>query len=145
MGCAAVDSFPAFEMTREVTRGDTTRVYQFVYDDNGAWRETLVSSTTSPNSIGWYREGSGNHIPGPWFFTKGSFIARSGAPRNATVLTERIGSDDVVTVIRSFERTEARYDVATGILVRLERRIAGRMVERHVVTSLVLATGETVR
>ena len=60
-------------------------------------------------------------------------------------MTERSGLDDVVTVVRGFEWTEARYDVATGILVRLEHRFAGRMIERQVVTSLVLATGETVR
>ena len=131
--------YPAFTMVREVTRGDSTKVYRFDYDKNGAWRETLL------NRIGWYQEGSGNHIPGRWFFTKGAFIIRSGIPRSATVMTERSGLDDVVTVVRGFEWTEARYDVATGILVRLERRFAGSTVERHVVTSLVLATGETVR
>ena len=130
--------YPAFTMLREVTRGGSTDVYRFEYDKNGAWRETSVSGRL-------YQEGSGNHIPGMWFFTKGAFIIRSGIPKSATVMTERSGSDDVVTVVRGFEWTEARYDVATGILVRLEHRIAGRTVELHEVTSLVLATGETVR
>lgn len=130
--------YPAFTMVREVTRGDRTDVYSFVYDKNGAWRETSVSGRV-------FQEGSGNHIPGMWFFTRGAFIGRSGMRKSATVTTERSGSDDVVTVVRGFEWTEARYDVATGILVRLERRFAGRTVELHEVTSLVLATGETVR
>ena len=37
--------YPAFTMVREVTRGDSRKVYQFVYEENGAWRETVVSST----------------------------------------------------------------------------------------------------
>lgn len=130
--------YPAFTMVREVTRGDGTDVYRFVYDKNGAWRETSVSGRL-------VQKGSGNHIPGLWFLSKGEFIGRSGIPKSATVTTERSGRDDVVTVVRGFEWTEARYDVATGILVRLEHRFAGQTVELHEVTSLVLATGETVR
>ncbi len=144
-GAQPLTDYPAFTMVREVTRGDGTEVYQLVYDENGAWREMLVSSSTRPNAVGWFSVGSGNYVPGMGFLTKGAFIGHRGRPRAATVMTERSGSDDVVTVVRGFEWTEARYDVATGILVRLEHQNAGRMVVRHVVTSLVLATGETVR
>ena len=139
------DRFPAFEMTREVTwSGDGTSVYRFVYEDDSSWKETLVS--TPDGYVGRLsQEGRGNHIPGLWFLSKGSVIGRGQAPRSATVMTTRVGSEDVVTIVRGFERMETRFDAATGIPVSYEWSIAGRVINRFVVTSLVLATGQRLR
>ena len=144
--------FPAFEMTREVTRDDGTEVYQFVYGEDETWLETLVSSTADPDRVGHYRQGHGYHIwglgyhmPGLWFGDAGSLKGRARRAGAATMITKQVGSEEVVTIVRGFDRTEARFDAATGILVYVEFRTAGRVIERHVVTSLVTADGETVR
>lgn len=142
------DRYPAFEMTREVTwigeGGESTSVYRFVYRDDSSWTETLVS--TPAGYVGRLsQKGRGYHIPGLWFLPKGSVIMRGAWPRSATVMTARVGSEDVVTIVRGFGRTEARFDVATGIPLSYEWSFAGRMTNRFEVTSLVLATGERIR
>ena len=160
--------FPAFEMTYEDTTGTTdtrhTVVYHLVYENDRAWKQAWVSSTTDDDtgirtttpSVRVYGPTSvpGYHSPGPWWFAdEQELIGRGRSMPLAIVKSERIGpdkSDDgrafrVVTITRVGEQTEMRFDAATGIPVKYEFRFWGEVVRRHTVTSLVLADGQTIR
>ena len=156
--------FPAFEMTREVTTSAGTSVFHLVYENDTTWKETLLSSTIQAARSGDYQElrdgkfvvfalgrehvedpGLGYRVPGPWFGDAQWFIRRGKAADSATLTTETIGPDLVVTIALGAEWTEIRFDDATGIPVSFERRTAGDLVERHEVTSLTTAEGQTIR
>lgn len=134
--------FPAFEMTREVTYSDgATHSYRAVYEEDGSWKQWHLSDAGEVKGISSYGRGG---IPGPWWGNARVFIWRHKGTRGGLVTRERVGPDEVVTVVYGFERTEARYHAATGIPVSYERSVAGTVVERHVVTSLMVG-GEKVR
>lgn len=153
------ERFPAFEMTREVTTSEDTSVFHLVYVNQQTWKETLVGSTATPDRVGGYQEvrdgsfvgqehaaapGDGYRVPGPWFGDAQWFIRRGNAADGAVVTHETRGRDQVVTIARGSDRTEIRFDTATGIPVSYEIRRAGTLVERHEVT-LLRSGGQTIR
>ena len=167
--------FPAFTMTREITKEDGTWVYQFEYEDDLNWKLTLLSSPTPHTVLGAnYSEElrDGEHIVtvqgevhsrrkagrtlipgvgGLWFVNEGWWTPR-GSLSNHTLATEHRGEHRVHALtnnhpnMTSPERTTLTYHVETGIPVGYERHIGEGLVESHRVTSLVLtATGEKLR
>ncbi len=146
------ERFPPFEMTRTVTRGDfETNVLHLVYTDYRNWKETLVSSTRESSPVGTGQEvrdgrlvghpdaasARGYPIPGPWFLDEQGFVRRANASPGSTLMTETVGRDFVVVVVRDDIRLEMHFDIETGIPVFFEDVTNGRLYERHEVTSLI--------
>ncbi len=146
------ERFPPFEMTRTVTRGDfETNVLHLVYSDYRNWKATLVSSTRESSPVGTgqeVRDGRlvghpnaesrrGYPIPGPWFLDEQGFVRRASASPGSMLLTETVGRDLVVVVVRDDIRLEMHFDIETGIPVFFEDVTNGRIYERHEVASLI--------
>ncbi len=160
--------FPAFAMTYEVTTwtadAKRTDVYHHIYENDRMWKQAWVRSTeynhpgtaqttTSTKLVYGSSAVPGYHIPGPWLASEQSYLGRGHRLPFAVVTQQRVPAAEadhgravrVVTITSHDEQTEIRFDAGTGIPVRYEERVWSAVVRRHVVTSLMLATGQTIR
>ena len=157
------ERFPAFEMTRSVTTAVGTDVLRLVYTDHETWKETVVSSTSDPSRAGDYQElrdgvftvfargetftsdpGLGYRVPGPWFVDEEWLARRAAAAEGVTLTRHAVGSDTTLVLATGEDRTEVRFDAATGIPVSFKVFDSGVLVQHHQVTSLV-SGGQTIR
>ena len=111
--------YPAFEMTRMITKGSGTEIWSLVYTDHSTWRATLISSTADPSRAGDYEElrngvltvserghvstaeaGPGYNVPGPWLLHEEWHTGRANAAPGVTFTIETSGNDKTLTTTK---------------------------------------------